>query len=335
MDNSDMVKFAKNGSNVTTAAVKLARSYTGRKYILRCTDQPFFSFDDWFIGDTVIKKGIPSEVSSLTLGFNYNDIDSVEKILTDERYKNDIAAVILEPVNVVEPKVFGQENFLEYLRRRTDEMCIVLIFDEIVTGFRLHEKGVQAKYNVKPDLSTFGKAMANGFSLAALCGRKPIMELGGIRKEQDERTFLLSSTYGSEMSSYGAFLETCKVYDEYNVVQHLNNYGKKLKSEMNKISKSFGIQEYFYVDGFDASPYYVTKGLDGQNSYALRTVFNEKMIENSVMMPWMAFSLSHGEDEIEKTLIAVEDSLKEYQRCLEGVDLKSGHIIKPVFRKFN
>ena len=330
---ADMVKFAKNGSNVTTAAVKLARAYTGKKYIARCSQHPFFSFDDWFIGNTSIKKGVPSEVQKLTLEFNYNDVDSVNSLFD----RNDqIAAVILEPTTFEGPCNTSDGNFLQFLRKKCDENNCLLILDEMITGFRCHLGGAQELYGVTPDLSTFGKGMANGFSVAALCGKREIMSLGGIKKKGLERTFLLSSTHGAEMSSLGAFIETMNVYREEKVIDHILNYGKSLKDEINKISKSLGASEYFHVTGHDFSPHYVTKNKNLENCLLMRSVFNYEMIRCGVMMPWIALSLSHGKRELEVTCDAIEKSLNVYIKALDHPQkYVKDHVIKPVFRKYN
>src|ERR1051326_1860559 len=192
---AEMVKFGKNGSTVTSAAIKLSRAYTGRKYVALCAEHPFFSYDDWFIGTTPMQKGIQTEESSLSLKFHYNDIASLEKLFSE--HSNEIACVILEPATFVPPK----DNFLHKIKELCKKNGTVFILDEMITGFRWHLQGAQKYFDVQPDLSTFGKGMANGFPLSALVGKKEIMNLGGIMKEGAERVFLISTTHGSEMSS--------------------------------------------------------------------------------------------------------------------------------------
>jgi glutamate-1-semialdehyde 2,1-aminomutase len=244
IDSVEMVKFAKNGSNVTTAAVKLARAYTERKLIARCAQHPFFSFDDWFIGSTVMNKGVPEEISNMTKLFNYNDIESLEKLF--DEYPNQIACVILEPATGdMEPK----DNFLHKVKDLCHKNGALFILDEMITGFRWHLKGAQYYYNVEPDLCTFGKAMANGFSVAALAGKREFMKLGSILPEGQERVFLLSTTHGAEMSSLAAFMATYKFMEENNVIEHVWEYGKKLIESFNKISSYYGVLDYIYMTG--------------------------------------------------------------------------------------
>ncbi|RIK12008.1 MAG: glutamate-1-semialdehyde 2,1-aminomutase, partial [Acidobacteria bacterium] len=161
---ADMVKFAKNGSDATTAAVRLARAVTGRRHVVAC-DQPFFSVDDWFIGTTPMKAGIPEEVTEHTHRFRYNDLDSLEHALS----ARPTACVILEAATALaEP----DPGFLPGVRRLCDRHGALLIFDEMITGFRWSEHGAQGVYGVRPDLSCWGKAMGNGFPVAALAGRR-------------------------------------------------------------------------------------------------------------------------------------------------------------------
>lgn len=331
IDSVDMVKFTKNGSTATTAAIKLSRAYTGRTMIARCAEQPFFSYDDWFIGSTPLTLGIPQSDVANTKMFNFNNIESLEKLF--KAYPNQIACVILEPAATEHPK----DNFLH----KVQELCVkngaVFILDEMITGFRWHLKGAQYYYNIKPDLCTFGKAMANGFSVAAIAGKREIMELGSIEFEGRERLFLLSTTHGAEMSGLGAFVETVKYLNKNNVVDYLWSYGKKLIELMNGTAKKYGIEKNFVAGGIECSPYYLTFDKDGQNSLGLRTLFSQEMIKNGVLMPWIALSHAHGENELELTQKALENTFEVYQKAVsEGYEkYLIGNPIKPVFRKHN
>ncbi len=327
----DMVKFAKNGSNVTTAAVKIARAYTGRKLIARCVDHPFFSFDDWFIGDTPIKKGVPEEFSNLTLNFQYNNIDSL-RVLFD-KYPGQIAGVILEPATSVHPV----DGFLHKVQDLCVKNSALFILDEMITGFRWHLQGAQVYYNIEPDLCTFGKGMANGFSVCALAGKREFMKIGGIKEEGTERVFLTSTTHGAEMCGLGAFISTIEYYRKNNVVDHLWSFGNELINGINSIAKQLGVQDYFEAYGIPCSPNYSTKDHDGNPSLPFRTLFSQEMIKNGVLMPWIAISYAHRSDELDFTMNAVRNSLDTYSKALEsGIDkFLVGAVIKPVFRTFN
>lgn len=343
----DMVKFAKHGSTVTTAAVKLARAYTNRKYIAVPYEQPFFSYDDWFIGSTLMTKGTLEESSNFTLKFHYNDIESLKQLF--EKYKNQIAGVIMEAATTLKPcssqcdsKTCNEcpnnaSNFLQKVQKICKENNAVFILDEMITGFRWALKGAQSFYNINPDLCTFGKAMANGQAVAALGGKAEIMKLGGILDKGSERIFLTSTTHGAEMSALGAFIKTVEIMRRDNVVEHYWNYGEKLINGMNELSRKHDLENYFYVEGYPCSPNYITKDIEGNISLAFRTLFAQSMMEKKVMMPYIAISFSHKEKELEITLSAVDYALDIYKKALQsGFEkyLKSD-IIKPVFRKYN
>nr|WP_294900896.1 glutamate-1-semialdehyde 2,1-aminomutase [uncultured Pedobacter sp.] len=327
----DMVKFAKHGSTVTTAAIKLARAYTGRKLIAIPVEHPFYSFDDWFIGSTIMQRGVPKETSSLTVKFSYNDIESLATLF--EKYPNQIAGIITEPATSVGP----ENNFLHQVKELCNKNGAVFILDEMITGFRWHLQGAQTYFGVEPDLCTFGKAMANGFAVAALGGKKEIMQLGGILEEGNERLFLVSTTHGAEMSALGAFIKTVEILKRDNVIAHFWSYGQKLMDGMNQIAKEKGIENEFYVEGYPCSPSYITKNTQGESSLSLRTLFAQEMIKNGVIMPYIAISFAHKEEELSKTLIAVENALEVVKSALkDGVDkYLNSPVIKPVFRKYN
>lgn len=348
---ADMVKFAKNGSNATTAAVKLARAYTGRRYICIPRQHPFFSFDDWFIGTTPMKRGVPSEHASSTLMFDYNDIDSLKRLF--DAYPEQIAGVMLEPATTVSPCLIkcqdldpespchscpnNKYNFLHMVKLLCEEKKSLFILDEMITGFRWTLEGAAHFFGVLPDLMTFGKGMANGFSVAAVAGRREVMEAGAIDKLGQERTFLLSTTHGGEMSGLGAFVETVKIYKEEDVCKSLWDYGRRLKIEFNKIAGELGLSDYFQMVGPGICLNYITRDDSGELSLGYRTLFNQEMIRSGVLMPWVAQSQSHTDAELDLTITALYSTLKVYRDALEGGLDKylQGSEIKPVFRRNN
>lgn len=331
IDSVDMVKFTKNGSTATSAAVKLSRAYTGRTLIARCLEHPFFSYDDWFIGSTVVTRGVPQNIQNDTLTFNYNNIQSLEELF--EKYPNQIACVILEPANFEHPR----DNFLHNVRDLCTKNGAVMILDEMITGFRWHIKGAQYYYGVTPDLCTFGKAMANGFSVAAVAGKREIMELGSIEFEGRERVFLLSTTHGAEMGPLGAFVKTYEILKRENVVDYCWEYGKKLKNSINQISKDLGLERNFIVDGIDCQPFFLTFDSQGKSSMEFRTLFLQEMLKHKVLFPCICMSYAHQEKEFQKTLDAITKSLEVYKKAIsQGINrYLHSNIVKPVFRKYN
>lgn len=349
---ADMVKFAKNGSNVTTAAVKIARAYTGRRYVCVPRQHPFFSFDDWFIGTTALTRGIPKEHVSGTLLFDYGDLQSLADLFA--KHPGEIAAVMLEPATTATPfspeatRQLTHENpyatcpqekgdFLKRVQQLCRSNGALLIFDEMITGFRWHLQGAQTYFEVIPDMATFGKAMANGFSVAAVTGRREIMEVGAIRQAGTERTFLLSTTHGGEMSGLAAFIESVRVLREQDVCRHLWDYGRRLREGLESVAAELGLQQYFQVDGPAICLNYVTRDRDGNPSLEFRTLFAQEMIERRVLMPWIAVSFAHGDDELAMTIDAARGALRVYRDALESgvARFLRGPAIKPVFRRFN
>ena len=353
IDSVDMVKFTKNGSTATSAAVKLARAYTGRELVARCAQHPFFSFDDWFIGSTPITKGIPADTIRQTKQFNFNDIASLEALV--QAHPDQFACVILEPAATECPAVGTstgccgqaictrnfcgeQPNYLQQVQALCKKHGIVFILDETITGFRWHMKGAQHVHGVQPDLSTFGKAMANGFSVAAVAGRRDIMELGSIDKPGQERLFLLSTTHGAEMSGLAAFIATMQFLNKHQVIPHLWQYGHALTQLLNRKAQEHGLSQYFKAAGPAANPYYLTTHADGSASFELRTLFAREMIANGVLMPWLAFSYRHGDAELAQTSLALDKAFAVCSTALRnGLEdaLMGENIIKPVFRRHN
>ena len=343
---AEMVKFCKNGSDATSAAVRLSRAYTKKNLILRCLDQPFFSVGDWFIGNTVVNSGIPDSIKKLTKYFKYNDINFLKKIIN--KYKNNIACIILEPASTEEPK----RKFLQQIRKICTEKKIVLIFDEIITGFRWHLSGAQKYYNVKPDLSTFGKSIANGYPLSVLVGKRKIMKLGGI-KHKERKVFLLSSTYGAETLSLTAALETIKILKKNNIIIRNWKLGKKLKEDGNKIFKKNKIYDYIKISGISISPYIIFKNsfcyekcklkkLCNKNlCLKTKTFFLEEMIKQNILIPYISFSASHTINEVNYTLKAFNEFAKKFREKLStnsqfiNNDIKSKETVMPVFREYN
>ena len=239
----------------------------------------------------------------------------------------------MEPATGAHPS----EGYLQQVKDLCHKNGTILIFDEMITGFRWHLQGAQTYYGVEPDLCTFGKGMANGFSMAAVAGKREFMNVGGIKELGMERTFLTSTTHGGEMAPLGAFIKAIEIYKRDNVVEHLWSYGEQLINGMNAIAKELGIADYFQAVGVPCSPNYITKDKTGAGSMAFRTLYSQEMIKNGVLMPWIAISLAHGKEELEFTFEAVRKALEVYAKALEDGYEKylQGAVIKPVFRRFN
>jgi len=324
---ADMVKFGKHGSDALDGAVRLARAHTGRDYIAICGDHPFFSTADWFIGATPMPAGVPESVRARTVKFRYNDLESVRALF--DRYPGEIACVILEPARLDEPA----PGFLEGLKAMCERQGAVLVFDEMITGFRWHRSGAQHVYGVTPHLSTFGKAIANGFALSALAGKREIMELGGYDHDR-ERVFLLSTTHGAETHALAAGIATMTTYRDEDVVGHLYRQGKRLRDGLAAAARDAGVQAQVECLGRDCGLIFTTRDENGNPSQPFRALFLQELIRGGVLAPSFMVSYSHTDADVDRTVDAVAGALRVYRRALED-DVERylvGAPVKPVFR---
>ncbi|MFZ1682769.1 MAG: glutamate-1-semialdehyde 2,1-aminomutase [Candidatus Zixiibacteriota bacterium] len=327
--NAEMVKFCKNGSDATSAAVKLSRAYTGRNLVAICKDQPFFSIDDWFIGSTAMNAGIPQAIRDLTVGFHFNDIESVKTLFA--KYPNQIACLILEAETSIAPK----GEFLVQLQDLCRAHGVVFILDEMITGFRWHLSGAQHVYGLKPDLCTFGKGLGNGFAVSALAGRSDIMQRGGIHHDK-ERVFLLSTTHGAEQHALAAAVEIMRIYKEEKVTDYLHQQGEKLRTGLNKVIDEIKLNGCFEILGRNCNLVFATRDPNKQPSQPYRTLFMQEMVKRGFLTPSLVISFSHGDDEIARTITAVGESLVVYKKALEEGYEKYliGQSVKPVMRPY-
>ena len=328
---AEMVKLGKHGSDAVTGAIKLARAYTGRKYVARCSADAFNAIHDWFIGSTVVNRGVPEEVKQLTLQFKYNDIESCERLF--DEYPGQIACFNLEPVSFIPPK----DHFLEKLKTLCEKNGALLIFDEVVSGFRFSIGGAQEMIGVTPHLSAFGKAMANGFSVSALVGQKEFMKLGGISHDQ-ERVFLLSTTHGGETHSIAASIACINEIIKQEAIDHFWKTGQRLMDGIKAASIEVGAEKYINISGYGVKPAFSFNDESGNISMVARTLFMQESIARGVLMPYVVPSFAHKKEDVDFVVEVVKDSLKVMKEAAEGKGMLSavvGEVVKPVFRKFN
>ncbi|MGH9460642.1 MAG: aminotransferase class III-fold pyridoxal phosphate-dependent enzyme, partial [Vicinamibacteria bacterium] len=229
---AEMVRYGKNGSDVTSGAIRLARAFTGRDIVACCG---YHGWQDWYIGTTTRRKGVPKVVQELTIPFAYNAPAGLKRIF--DLHRGQVAAVIMEPIGIVEPR----DGFLEEVREMTRAEGAILIYDEVITGFRIALGGAQQFFGVKPDLACFGKALANGYPLAAIVGRRDIMEVF-------DQVFF-SFTFGGETLSLAAAAATIQEMRDKNVIAHLWEQGSRLKDGYTVLAREFGIQEITSCEG--------------------------------------------------------------------------------------
>jgi len=325
---AEMVKFGVNGSDATSAAVKLARAYTGRDMIAVCRQHPFFSTDDWFIVTTPMSAGIPDSVRPLTVQFSYNDLASLEALF--EVHPGQIAAVVLE-AETVEPPVPG---FFAGLRELCDRNGALLVLDEIITGFRWHERGAQYLYSIEPDLCTFGKGIANGLPLSALAGRRDVMRLGGHVDDAD-RVFLLSLTAGGQPWALAAMLAVIDTFEQEGIAGQLHSIGADLRAGVQDAVAAAGLGDYFQLRGRDCNLVYVARDADGQPSQEFRTLVLQEFLEHGILAPSFVVNAAHDPKAISQAVDAVTELMPVYRRALDdGVaTVLRGRPVRPAIRR--
>lgn len=328
----DMIKYAKNGSTVTTAAIKLARAFTGRDLVARTAEHPFYSYDDWFIGSTACDFGVPREVKNKTITFKHNDLEDLERMFNE--HPGQIACIIGEPEKweVIAP------DFYEKAIAIAHKHGALWIMDEMITGFKTDYPGSIKRLNAEPDMATWGKGIANGFSFCALTGKKEVMELGGINRTGEKKLFLVSTTHGGETHSIAAGLATMNVFENEPVIEHNQKIGQYFLDGITSILDRKSLNDYFKIMGFNWSIGLGIMGQDKKPSMQYRTLFMQEMIQRGVLYQGiLSPCYSHTEDDIDLMLAAFDESCDVFQHALDsGVEkFLVGEAIKPVFRQFN
>lgn len=316
---AEMVRFGKNGSDATSGAVRVARAYTGRDIIACCG---YHGWQDWYIGTTTRNQGVPKAVQELTISFEYNNIESLESIFAE--YPGQVAAVIMEPIGVVEP----YDGFLQQVRQLTKREGALLIFDEVLTGFRLALGGAQEYFGVTPDLACCGKAMGNGYPIAAIVGRREIMEVF------DEAFF--SFTFGGEALSLAAAKATLTELQEKNVIAHLWEQGRRLRDGYNVLAQEFGIEQYTECVGL--SPRTAVKFKDASAKPLVRkSLFQQECLKRGVLFSGgQNICYSHSHADIEYTLRTFRTAMEILAEAIQaGDELQrlEGAPVQPVFRR--
>jgi glutamate-1-semialdehyde 2,1-aminomutase len=269
-------------------------------------------------------------VEELTVTFRYNDVASVETLL--ERYPGKIACFVLEPERSDPPR----DGFLQRLQELVTHDGALLVFDENVTGFRWDNGGAQAVHGIAPDLSTWGKGIANGFALSALAGRREVMELGGLHHDSD-RVFLLSTTHGAEHVGLAAGTATMEVYRDEPVITTMFARGERLRAGLERVAAAHGVGQAFTIFGKASCLLYGTCDAAAEPSQAFRTLFLQETLARGLLAPSFVVSYSHREDDVDRTIEIVDEALSVYAMALEGgvERFLRGRPVKPVYRQRN
>jgi glutamate-1-semialdehyde aminotransferase len=315
---AEMVRFGKNGTDATSAAVRLARAYTGRDLIAVCG---YHGWQDWFIGSTSRDKGVPSATKSLTKSFKYNDISTLTQLISE--FPDQFAAVVMEPMNVNYPS----GNFLEDVREICDQNGIVLVFDETITGFRFSTGGAQEQFDVTPDLSTFGKGLANGYPLSAVVGKKEIMI------EMEEIFF--SGTFGGELLSLAAAKVVLEKHKKQDVSSKLACIGNELKIKVEEVIRDCHLEKVLNLSGHPTWVFLNWTATEEYSVEELKTFFMQEMFQRGVLiLNTHNVSLAFGKKEFKVVMKAYSATLKALSRAIEQRNLREQLLVRPLIPLF-
>ena len=315
---AEMVRFGKNGSDATSAAVRLARAHTGRDRIAVCG---YHGWHDWYIGSTTRSLGVPLAVQELTHPFTFNDLGSLKEVFA--AHPNEFAAVIMEPMSYE----FPLPGFLEGVQELCDRDGALLVFDETITGFRFHSGGAQSLFGVTPDISTFGKGLANGMPLSAVVGRRSLM--------QGMEDIFFSGTFGGETLSLAAAEAVLGFIQEEPVIDTLAYEGTYLSNTVEDIILSSGTGDFLALGGH---PSWQTLRITDEDTYiawGLRTLLLQEMFARNVFtIGAHCITYSHSRNDLEAVANAYREVLPLMARArAQGNidDLLQGERLRPLF----
>ncbi|MFO6421852.1 aminotransferase class III-fold pyridoxal phosphate-dependent enzyme [Motilimonas sp. KMU-193] len=308
---AEMVRFGKNGSDVTAAAIRLARAYTGKEHIAVCG---YHGWQDWYIGATSRNAGVPQSTIALTHPFPYNDLSALETLLSQYEF----AAVIMEPMNIKTPEA----GYLQGVKKLCEKYQCVLVFDEIITGFRFDLRGAQHLFDVTPDLTTLGKGMANGHPISAIVGKKEIMSL--------MEDIFFSGTFGGEALSLAAAKACIDKMQRLDVPDKLNQLGSRLQ---NGLAPILAQSEHFFLGGH---PSWTILSVQNDPHQLIKSVFLQEMYQRGILtLGTHNLSFAHQEEHIDALISAYQEVIPFIETHLKNQTLDKalrGQAIEPVFK---
>ena len=316
---AESVRFVKNGSDATTAAIRLARAYTGREVVLM---SGYHGMHDWSIGASVNNKGVPKAVCELTKNFEYNNLVDLEEKLN----KNQVAAVILEPIQSNGPKA----GYLEKVKELTHKHGAILIFDEVVSGFHYALGGAQEMFKVTPDLVAFGKGMGNGYPISAVAGRKDLLA-------QIERGVFISTTFGGDSIAMAAALATLKILEQPGVYEHITKIGTMLRTGIQERIDEYNLNDVLSVSGLPAHCGIAFEGHGSLSYLDIQSVYSQTMIQNGILIFAIYFlNMHHTEFEAQAYLDATDKAFALIRKAVDNDsvdDILIGGKVDPVFKR--
>lgn len=304
---AEMVRFGKNGNDVTTAAVRLSRYVTGKDHVLFCG---YHGWQDWYICQTSMSGGIPAAIKDYSHRFKYNDLDNLEELMN--QYKDQTACIIMEPVSRIQPN----EGYLKAVRELASKHNVILVFDEVVTGFRFHRGGYQALSGIIPDLACFSKAMTNGMPLSALVGKQDIM------KRCPEIFFSL--TTAGETLSLAAAKAVMEVFDKEDVAGQINKFGTTLIARMRGLLSEYELNNVASLEGFPCRSVLIFKDYGDTPAIDIHTYWIQEMAKRNILTAgYHIVSLAHKDDEIAHILSSAKDVFNLIREGLDDGSLSS------------
>ena len=314
---AEKVRFAKNGTDATSAAIRIARAYTGKEHIAVCG---YHGWQDWYIGSTTRDLGVPQSVKELTHKFEYNNIESLEKIFQEQ----ELACVIMEPMNIEYPK----NGFLKGVKELAHKNNALFILDETVTGFRYSLGGAQELFGVMPDLATFGKGMTNGYPLSAVVGSNEVMQ-----KVED---IFFSGTFGGETLSLAAASKIIDKYKKEQVIEHFSEVGSYLLEKLNQLINDKNLGDIFWTSGHPSWSFLHIKEQEKYNIFEIKTFFLQEMFKRGILtLGSHNISFSHTKEIVDQLLDVytevlpmVKENIKN-QTLLESIQ---GVVLQPLFK---
>ncbi len=316
---AEMVRFVKNGGDATTAAIRLARAFTGRDIVLM---SGYHGMHDWSIGASANNKGVPKAVCDLTINFTYNDLEDLEKKLQE----NEVAAVILEPIQSNGPK----EGYLDRVKELTHKYGAILIFDEVVSGFHYALGGAQEVFKISPDLVAFGKGMGNGYPISAVAGRKDLLE-------QIEQGVFVSTTFGGDSIAMAASIATLNILSRPGYYDHIIKIGTMIRDGIQERIDKYNLNDVLSVSGMPAHCGLAFEGHGSLSYLDIQSVYSQTMIQNGILVFAIYFLNSHHtEKEAQAYLDATDKAFALIRKAVDNDsvdDILIGGKVDPVFKR--
>lgn len=296
------VRFLKTGSSATEGAIRIARAFTGKRHVIR---GEYHGWHEWTVaGERVRQGGVLAELKGYIHKFEYNRLAELEELFVHHRA--DVACVIMEPVQLEAP----EPGFLEAVQALCKKNDALLVFDEVVDGFRFSIGGAQAYFGITPDLATFGKGAANGMPLAVIAGSTEIMDA------VDKKIFI-STTFGGETLSLAAGIAVFRELETKPVVERIWSLGKRIKDESNAMAERIGVN--IKLEGYPCRMAFEFRDAQGDRDWLYNSIFMQECVKRGVLLGWSIFPCyTHTDADIDRTLEVFEDAMKVYKAALES-----------------